>query len=257
MALASADTYVVVVALPDMMTGVGMGIDQLHSATPIISGFLLGCIAVLPLIGRLSDLVARQDVLLFCLSLFVVGSAITAVSIELPVLVAGRVLQGMGGGGLVPATLALVADLWPPERRGTPLGVVGAVQELGSVLGPLLGAAVLAVADWRAIFWLNVACGIVLAAALGLTGGRGERLRLRVLPTVLGLTTVVYLAALAVARCQQRHPRYSVRSLCRDQPPRDASGRDHPRAVSGVPCGQRPVAACAVPTGGPCSEHSV
>jgi len=190
-ALASADTYVVVVALPDMMTGVGMGIDQLHSATPIISGFLLGCIAVLPLIGRLSDLVARQDVLLFCLSLFVVGSAITAVSIELPVLVAGRVLQGMGGGGLVPATLALVADLWPPERRGTPLGVVGAVQELGSVLGPLLGAAVLAVADWRAIFWLNVACGIVLAAALGLSGGRGERLRLRVLPTVLGLTTVV------------------------------------------------------------------
>lgn len=190
MALASADTYVVVVALPDMMAGVGLGIDELQRATPIISGFLLGYIAVLPLIGRISDLVARQAVLLFCLSVFVVGSAITAVSIELPVLVAGRVLQGIGGGGLVPATLALVADLWPPERRGTPLGVVGAVQELGSVLGPLLGAAVLAVADWRAIFWLNVACGIVLAAVLALTGGGGERLRLRVLPTVLGLTTV-------------------------------------------------------------------
>jgi len=189
-ALAAADTYVVVLALPDMMAGVGLGLDALQQATPIISGFLLGYIAALPLIGRLSDLVSRQRILIFCLSLFVVGSAITAVSVELPVLVGGRVLQGIGGGGLVPATLALVADLWPPERRGTPLGVVGAVQELGSVLGPLLGAAVLAVADWRAIFWLNVVLGIAIAAVLTLTGGRDVRPQLRVLPTVLGLTAL-------------------------------------------------------------------
>ena len=187
MALAAADTYVVVLALPDMMAGVGLGIDKLQQATPIISGFLLGYITVLPLMGRLSDLASRQQVLLFCLLAFVLGSAITAVSVELPVLVGGRVLQGIGGGGLVPATLALVADLWPPDQRGTPLGVVGAVQELGSVLGPLLGAAVLAVADWRAIFWLNVVLGIVLAAVLVLTGGRHDQPRLPVLPTVLGL----------------------------------------------------------------------
>ncbi len=204
MALTAADTYVVVLALPDMMAGVGLGIDQLQEATPIISGFLLGYIAVLPLIGRLSDLSSRQRILLFCLSLFVVGSAITAVSIELSVLVGGRVLQGIGGGGLVPATLALVADLWPADRRGTPLGVVGAVQELGSVLGPLLGAAVLAVADWRAIFWLNVALGIVIAAVLVVTGGRDVWPQLRLLPTVLiltalgaGLLTLVAPSALA------------------------------------------------------------
>jgi Arabinose efflux permease len=189
-ALAAADTYVVVVALPDMMAGVGLGIDALQQATPIISGFLLGYIAVLPLIGRLSDLVARQRILISCLLLFVVGSAITAVSVELPVLVGGRVLQGMGGGGLVPATLALVADLWPPDRRGTPLGVVGAVQELGSVLGPLLGAAVLAVADWRAIFWLNVVLGTVIAIVLAVVGGRDVLPQLPLLPTVLGLMTL-------------------------------------------------------------------
>jgi len=189
-ALASADTYVVVVALPDMMAGVGLGVDALQRATPIISGFLLGYIVVLPVIGRLSDLVARQRILFSCLCLFVVGSSITAVSVELPVLVLGRVLQGVGGGALVPATLALVADLWPPERRGTPLGVVGAMQELGSVLGPLLGAAVLAVADWRAIFWLNVVLASVLAAVLALTAGRDARPHLRLLPTVLGLLTL-------------------------------------------------------------------
>lgn len=174
-ALAAADTYVVVLALEQMMSGVGLGIDALQRATPIISGFLLGYIAVLPLIGRLSDLVSRQRVLLGCLALFVIGSAATALAVELPVLVGGRVLQGIGGGGLVPATLALVAQLWPAGERGTPLGVVGAVQEIGSVLGPLLGAAVLAVWDWRMIFWLNAIAGIVLGAmVLVLSRGAGR-----------------------------------------------------------------------------------
>src|SRR6478736_1037175 len=94
-ALAAADTYVVVLALPDMMTGVGLGIDALQEATPIVSGFLLGYIAVLPLIGRLADLVARQRILLGCLLVFVVGSLVTAVAVELPVLVCGRLLQGV------------------------------------------------------------------------------------------------------------------------------------------------------------------
>jgi len=170
-ALAAADTYVVVLALTDMMAGVGLGVDALQRATPIISGFLLGYVAVLPLIGRIADLSSRQRVLLWCLAIFVVGSAVTALATDLPTLVAGRVVQGVGGGGLVPATLAIVADLWPADRRGMPLGVVGAVQELGSVLGPLLGAAVLAVSDWRMIFWLNAILGVVLAVLIVRTGG--------------------------------------------------------------------------------------
>ena len=169
-ALAAADTYVVVLALTDMMTGVGVTIDALQKATPIVSGFLLGYIAVLPLIGRVADLVARQRVLQLCLAVFVLGSVITALATDLPVLVGGRVVQGVGGGGLVPATLALVADLWPVHRRGTPLGVVGAVQELGSVLGPALGAAILVVAQWRAIFWFNALVGVLLSVALLVVG---------------------------------------------------------------------------------------
>nr|WP_257911078.1 MFS transporter [Janibacter limosus] len=116
----------------------------------------------------MADVISRSRILLGCLVVFVVGSGITALAVDLDILVAGRVVQGIGGGGLVPATPALVADLWPPGRRGLPLGMVGAVQELGSVLGPLLGAAVLAAADWRAIFWLNVVLGSLLFLAIAL-----------------------------------------------------------------------------------------
>lgn len=168
--LTAADTYVVVLALEDMMSGVGLGIDQLQRATPIVSGFLLGYIAVLPLIGRLSDLVSRQRVLLWCLVLFTLGSVVTAFSVDLPIMVTGRVIQGIGGGGLVPATLALVADLLPRGRRGVALGMVSAAQEIGSVLGPLMGAAVLAVWSWRAIFWINAGAALVLAVVIGVLG---------------------------------------------------------------------------------------
>ena len=163
---AAADTYVVVLSLPDMMGSVGLSVDQLQRAAPIVSGFLLGYVAMLPLIGRIADLRGRSSVLVAALVVFAFGSLVTAAAYDLGSLVAGRFLQGVGGGGLVPVTLALVADLYPADRRGVPLGVVGAVQELGSVLGPLYGAVVLAFGTWRDIFWINLAVGLLLAAAI-------------------------------------------------------------------------------------------
>ena len=161
-AFAAVDTYVVVLALPEMMASVGIGVDQLQQAAPIVSGFLLGYVAMLPLIGRIADLRGPVPVLAASLATFAVGSLITAVAYDLPSVVAGRFLQGLGGGGLVPATIALVAALYPVERRGLPLGLVSAVQEFGSVLGPLFGAAVLAFTSWRGIFAINLAAGLLL-----------------------------------------------------------------------------------------------
>ncbi|MET0999856.1 MAG: MFS transporter [Marmoricola sp.] len=221
-AFAAADTYVVVLSLPDMMGSVGLSIDELQRAAPIVSGFLLGYVAMLPLIGRIADLRGRTPVLVAALVLFAFGSLVTAAAYDLGSLVAGRFLQGVGGGGLVPVTLALVADLYPADRRGVPLGVVGAVQELGSVLGPLYGAVVLSFGTWRDIFWINLAVGLVLAAAIatlaGTPGGRpadgrarpraGERLaRLDWLGILLVTLTLV--AMLLV----MRQPRSLVTSV--------------------------------------------
>ena len=176
-AFAAADTYVVVLSLPDMMGSVGLSVDELQRAAPIVSGFLLGYVAMLPLIGRIADLRGRTPVLVAALVVFAFGSLVTAAAYDLGSLVTGRFLQGVGGGGLVPVTLALVADLYPAHRRGVPLGVVGAVQELGSVIGPLYGAVVLSFGTWRDIFWINLAAGLVLAAAIATVTRitRGER----------------------------------------------------------------------------------
>jgi MFS family permease len=173
--VAAMDTYVIVLALPAIMANVGIGVDQLQAATPIISGFLLGYVVVMPLLGRLSDLYGRRPLLILCLAVFAGGSLVTASATDLGSVVAGRALQGLGGGGLVPVTLALVADLWPAERRSVPLGVIGAVQELGSVLGPLYGGLILTIAPWQTIFWLNIPIAAALALGLFAVSGRRER----------------------------------------------------------------------------------
>jgi MFS family permease len=162
----------VVVVLPNIMVGVNLGLDRLQRATPIISGFLLGYTAVLPLIGRIADLAGTARTFTACLVAFGTGSVLTATAHSLPVVVLGRAVQGLGGGGLVPVTLAMVAAGWPPDARGTPLGIVGALQELGSVVGPLYGAAVVAVASWRAIFWINIPVVVVLGAGFVVAAGR-------------------------------------------------------------------------------------
>ena len=191
--LGAADTYVVVVALPAIMASVGIDLAHLQQATPIISGFLIGYIAALPLLGRLSDIHGRGPVLTACLVLFASGSLLTASATNLAVLVAGRALQGAGGGGLVPVTLALVADLWPVRRRAVPLGMITAAQELGSVVGPLYGAALTAASTWRAIFYVNMPLAAMVAA-----GVRSPRTQHTTRIDGLGIALAVVCAAAAI-----------------------------------------------------------
>ena len=165
--LASLDAYVVVTALLPMLKSVNLAANRLEHATPIITGFLLGYLAVMPLAGGLSDRFGRLRVFGACLLLFAFGSFLTATAPSLTQLVTGRVIQGAGGGALVPAVLALAADLYPSGDRSPVLGGVSALQEIGSVLGPLWGGIITASTfGWTWIFWINIPLAALLFWAL-------------------------------------------------------------------------------------------
>ncbi len=163
--LGALDTYVVVTIMRDIIGTIGIPINHLQRITPIITWYLLGYIAAMPLLGRASDRFGRKLLLQVSLATFLIGSVITALSTDLDVLVVGRTIQGVASGALLPVTLALGADLWAQRNRAGVLGGIGAAQELGSVLGPLYGIFIVWLTSrWQDVFWINVP--LALAAML-------------------------------------------------------------------------------------------
>jgi MFS family permease len=165
--LGALDTYVVVTIMRDIITTVGIPVNHLQRITPIVTWYLLGYIAAMPLLGRASDRFGRKLLLQVSLGTFIAGSVITALSTDLHVLVVGRTIQGVASGALLPVTLALGADLWAQRNRAGILGGIGAAQELGSVLGPLYGIFIVWLTSrWQDVFWINVPLALAAMAMI-------------------------------------------------------------------------------------------
>lgn len=164
--IGAVDLTIVTAVLPRMMLDLNISIDtDLARASWIITGYLLAYTISMTFAGRLSDLYGRRAGYIVGLSIFIAGSAAVAAAPTLEGVVAGRVIQALGAGGLVPIGMALVGDLFPPERRPAALGVIAAVDTAGWMVGHLYGGVLMrAFDDWRLLFWLNLPLGVIALA---------------------------------------------------------------------------------------------
>ena len=186
--LTALDQTVVVTALPKIIADLQIPSEQLDRAAWIVSGYLLGYVIAMPLMGRVSDMYGRRHIFIICLGIFGIGSLFcglapilgnqvdisflqhiginvaapgdfsdpTALTPGLVWLVAARFVQAAGGGAIIPIAMAVVGDFYGEKQRALALGLIGMVTEAGGVLGPLYGAIIVQTWGWQTIFFLNL-----------------------------------------------------------------------------------------------------
>jgi MFS family permease len=188
--IGALDLTIVSAVLPTVIFELKIPVQTgLDDAAWIVSGYLLAYAVSMTFMGRVSDLLGRRRVFLICLGIFFLGSWWVAATEGTPAqlafrlarlitgerpdrsmmalyaLIVGRVVQAFGAGAIVPVSMALAGDLFPPARRALPLGLVGAVDTAGWVLGHLYGGIMVQYFRWQVLFWINLPI-VALAFAL-------------------------------------------------------------------------------------------
>ncbi|MFE7192537.1 DHA2 family efflux MFS transporter permease subunit [Kitasatospora sp. NPDC057541] len=191
MLLAALDQTIVSTALPTIVSDLG-GLEHLSW---VVTAYLLASTAATPLWGKLGDMYGRKVFFQASIVIFLLGSVLCGIAQNMGELIAFRALQGLGGGGLIVLSQAIVGDLVAPRDRGKYQGVFGAVFGVTSVLGPLLGGLFVDNLSWRWVFYVNLPIGVVaLAVIAAVLHGTQTRRRHRI--DYLGTTLIA-----AVATC--------------------------------------------------------
>ncbi|WP_189948026.1 MDR family MFS transporter [Streptomyces alanosinicus] len=160
--LAALDQTIVSTALPTIVSDLG-GLEHLSW---VVTAYLLASTAATPLWGKLGDQYGRKRLFQTAIVIFLVGSALCGMAQNMGELIGFRALQGLGGGGLMVLSMAIVGDLVPPRERGRYQGLFGAVFGATSVLGPLLGGVFTEQLSWRWVFYVNLPVGVVALAVI-------------------------------------------------------------------------------------------
>ncbi|MCT7654043.1 MFS transporter [Oceanimonas sp. NS1] len=163
------------------ISSLGRTFDAPALAPLLVSGYLFTMTLTMPVYGRLSDRFGRLPCLLTAIALFILGSMTSVLADSLAQLLATRLLTGLGGGGLIALSFAVIADVIPPRQVGRYQGLISTLFAVSSVAGPLLGAALIARFDWRWLFLFKLPLGVLAMGlcwwALQGLGHRGTRSR--------------------------------------------------------------------------------
>jgi MFS transporter, DHA2 family, multidrug resistance protein len=152
------DTSIANVALPHIAGNLGASIDQ---GTWVLTSYLVSNAIVLPLGAWASNVMGRRTFFLTCIVIFTIASFLCGIAPTLPLLIVFRVLQGAGGGGLQPMAQAIMADSFPPYKRGQAFAIYGLVTVLAPSIGPTLGGWITDNYSWRWIFFINIPVGLL------------------------------------------------------------------------------------------------
>ena len=159
MFLSALNQTIVATALPT----IGRDFGDFENLSWVIIAYLLSSTVVSPLYGKLSDIHGRRAMMLLAIGLFLAGSVVSAAAPDMALLIAGRTLQGIGGGGIVPLTQTTIADMISPRERGRYQAYMGTSWIVAGVAGPALGGVIAEYLHWSVIFWLNVPFGLIAA----------------------------------------------------------------------------------------------
>jgi DHA2 family multidrug resistance protein len=152
------DTAIANVSLPHIAGSLSASIDQ---STWVLTSYLVSNAVVLPISGWLANRVGRKRFYMSCVVLFTISSFLCGIAPNLPLLIFFRVLQGIGGGGLGPSEQAILADTFPPAKRGMAFAVYGMAVVLAPAIGPTLGGFITDHYSWRWVFFINVPVGAI------------------------------------------------------------------------------------------------
>jgi DHA2 family multidrug resistance protein len=152
------DTSIANVALPHIAGNVGASNDE---STWVLTSYLVSNAIVLPISGWLASILGRKRFFLTCIFLFTLSSVLCGAATSLGMLILFRILQGAGGGGLQPMAQAILADVFPPEKRGLAFALYGITAILAPTIGPTLGGWITDNYSWRWIFYINLPVGIL------------------------------------------------------------------------------------------------
>lgn len=152
------DTSIANVALPHIAGSLGASQDE---STWVITSYLVANAIVLPIGAYLGSIIGRKKFYMTCVVIFGVSSLLCGLAPSLPLLLLFRVIQGLGGGGLQPSEQSILADTFPPEKRGQAFAVYGLAVITAPIIGPTLGGWITDNYDWRWIFFINIPIAIL------------------------------------------------------------------------------------------------